>query len=623
MADTKATQKKLFQELKGRIQEDDSSVPTPHGPFEYQTKYKKGGEYPLYVRKQKNKKETILLDTPKEAKSHKYFDVGIVSHSPDHTKLAWSVDTNGSEYYELRLRDLETNTDKKQKIKDVGDFAWTKNGFVFVRVDKNHRPSKVFCVENNKKPKLIYEEKDPRFFVGVSRSLDDKTIKITSSVNDQDETMIITTDNPLKKPTKICRRKQGHEYSVQVAGNKIYILTNSNNATNYRLVTASTSKPAQKNWREIIPHRKDVMIEQFVVYKNYLVRVEKQNALQKIIVRNLKTKKEFNIKFGEEAYAVRLYKGLEFDTDVIRFSYSSPVTPTQVWDYNLKTKKRKLRKEQKIPSGHNKKNYVVKRLHATARDKQKIPLTLIYKKGTKLNGTAPCMLYGYGSYGMGMTAGFAANRLSLVDRGFVYVTAHIRGGDEKGREWYEQTKKEGKTKTFHDFIDAAKFLVGKKITKEKRIVAMGGSAGGLLMGAVVNMNPELFAGVIAQVPFVDVLNTMLDDTLPLTPGEWSQWGNPIKSKKEYRIIEAYSPYDNVIEQEYPPIFALAGITDPRVQYWEPAKWVAKLREKNQSSNPIMLKTNMGTGHFGKTGRFAPLEEVALVYTFALKAVGKK
>ena len=625
MHDTSDLQETLFEELKGRIKQDDSSVPSKDGPFAYQSRFEEGKEYPLSVRTPRDGgDEEMLLDGPKEAAEFEYFSIGLMSHSPDHSKLAWAVDTNGSEYYHMRVRDCASGKDGEELTKDVGSMAWASDshGFVYAKVDENHRPSDVFFKQPGEEPKRLFEEADPRFFVGVSSTLDGQHVLISTGQNDEDEVRIVPADDPIAEPVLISPRRAGHEYGVNMHDDTLYITTNSGDASNFRIVTASLSNPAEDQWQELIPHRDDVLIVDVIIFKQHMVRLERHDALPRIVVRHLESGEEHTVSFEEEAYSLGVSEGHEFDTTTLRFTYSSPSTPGQVWDYDLVSRERVLRKEQEIPSGHDSADYVVRRLHAPADDGELVPLTVLYHKDTPLDGSAPCLLYGYGSYGMGMPAGFASNRLSLVDRGIVYVTAHIRGGDEKGRHWYEQTKKGGKQKTFTDFIAAGRHLAKEGFTSEGRIVAMGGSAGGLLMGAVVNMAPDLFCGIIAQVPFVDVLNTMLDDTLPLTPGEWSQWGNPIESAEEYAIIAAYSPYDNVRAKNYPPIFALSGLTDPRVQYWEPSKWVAKLREVTDSISPILLKTNMGSGHFGKTGRFAYLEEVALVYAFALKAAGK-
>jgi len=625
MADTADLQEVLFEEMKGRIKQDDSSVPSPDGGFAYSSRYEEGKEYPLFTRTERQGgAEEILFNGPQEAEGSEYFSLGLMSHSPDHKKIAWSVDTNGSEYHHMRLRDLESGTDSEELIRDVGSFQWCSDSesFVYVKVDENHRPNAVYYKRPGEDAQLIFEEADPRFYVGLGKSLDGRWMTLHTGQNDEDEVWIFPADAPSKDMTLVCPRRPGHEYSVDMHGDTLYITTNSGNSENFRVMTSTADKPGEENWTEILPHRSDVLLVSSFVVKDQFVRLERENALPRIVVRQLSSGEEHTVSFDEEAYSLGVGSGYEFETSTIRFSYSSPSTPAQVWDYDMVKRERVLRKEQEIPSGHDVSDYVVRRLQAPTKDGELVPLTVLHRKDTPIDGTAPCLLYGYGSYGAGMPAGFSHNRLSLVDRGFVYCTAHIRGGDEKGRNWYEQTKKAGKSRTFEDFIASGEHLASQDFTSKGQIVAMGGSAGGLLMGAVVNMAPQLFSGIIAQVPFVDVLNTMLDASLPLTPGEWSQWGNPIESKEEYQIIAGYSPYDNVTEQAYPPIFALSGLTDPRVQYWEPSKWVAKLREVTNGESPILLKTNMGSGHFGKTGRFAYLEEVGLVYAFALKVAGK-
>ncbi|EFL88927.1 S9 family peptidase [Ahrensia sp. R2A130] len=623
--DTQQLRDELFDEMKARIKPDESSVPSPHGKWSYASRYEEGAEYPLFTREPRDGgEETVLFNGPKEAKDHEYFALGMMSHSPDHERLAWSVDTNGSEYHHMRIRDLASGEDSAELVRDVGSFAWCADArsYLYVKVDENHRPNKVFYRPHDGEEQLIYNEEDARFYVGLDRSLDGRWIAIGTGQNDEDEVRLLRADDPTAEPILLAPRRAGHEYSVDTHGDQLFITTNSGGSENFRIMTASIDAPHESDWKELVPHRSDVLLDGSFVLKNWMVRQERENALPRIVIRHLESGEEHTVSFDEEAYSLGIRSGYEFETDILRFSYSSPSTPAQVWDYNMATRERVLRKEQEIPSGHNPSDYVVRRLHAPSSYGVMVPLTVLHRKDMSLDGSSPCLLYGYGSYGAGMPASFSTNRLSLVDRGFVYCTAHIRGGDELGRNWYEQTKKAGKPRTFQDFIAAGEHLAAEGFTSKGQVVAMGGSAGGLLMGAVTNMAPDLFSGIIAQVPFVDVLNTMLDDTLPLTPGEWSQWGNPIESAEEFAIIQGYSPYDNVVEQAYPPIFALSGLTDPRVQYWEPSKWIAKLREKSGNANTILLKTNMGSGHFGKTGRFAYLEEVALVYAFALKCAGK-
>jgi oligopeptidase B len=417
-------------------------------------------------------------------------------------------------------------------------------------------------------------------------------------------------------------REPGIQYDLEEGGDVFFILTNSGGAKDFRIMTAPVADPREENWTELVPHEPGRLILSIMGFRDYLVRLERKEGLPRIVVRNRATGDEHVVAFEEEAYSLGLSGSYEYDTDIIRFSYSSMTTPAQVYDYDMRTRERVLLKTQEVPSGHNPDDYVTRRLLAAAPDGELVPVSLLYRKDTPLDGTAPCLLYGYGSYGIAIPASFNTNCLSLVDRGFVYAIAHVRGGKDKGYGWYEDGKRDRKENTFTDFIAAARHLVAQRLTSHDRLVAQGGSAGGMLMGAIANMAPEAFAGIIAEVPFVDVLNTMLDATLPLTPPEWPEWGNPIESEQDYRTIAAYSPYDNVSAQAYPPVLAVAGLTDPRVTYWEPAKWVARLRERKTDDNPVLFRINMDAGHAGASGRFSRLEEIAYGYAFALKVVGK-
>ncbi|WP_341760096.1 S9 family peptidase [Candidatus Endowatersipora endosymbiont of Watersipora subatra] len=624
--DTKKLQNILINEMKSRIKQDDSSIPTKDGNFFYFSQYNEGDQYPQFVRSSiHNNKIEILFDGPKEAKAFEYFSIGLISHSPGHDKLAWSLDNNGSEFYELYIRDLNSGLDNETSIKDVDGFTWCADNksYFYVHVDEGHRPNRVFLkLPHNPEPKLIYHEKDPQFHVRISSSLDGLWIIIHTGKNDQDEIRIISSLSPTSNPILIQVRQEGHEYSVHTHGNTLYIRTNSNESQNFRLVTTPVNNPGKENWKEIVPHRDTVLLDSVIIFKHYMILLEQENVLPRIRFRQFSSDRERILRFEEEAYSLRLYSGYEFDAMSLRYCYSSLSTPTQIWDINLNSDKKTLLKEQEIPSGHEPSEYLVRRLSACARDGESIPLTVLMHRDSILDGSSPCLLYGYGSYGIGVPASFSSNIISLVNRGFIYVIAHVRGGNEKGRDWYEQTKKAGKTKTFTDFLDSAHHLIKNNFTNKGKIISMGSSAGGLLVGASLNLEPDLFSGVIAQVPFVDVLNTMLDSSLPLTPTEWCQWGNPIDNKEEYSIIADYSPYENIKPTDYPAIFVLSGLTDPRVQYWESSKWVAKLRSVTTGHQPILLKTNMRSGHFGKTGRFSHLEEVALMYAFALKITGK-
>ncbi|WP_428427939.1 S9 family peptidase [Pararhizobium sp.] len=629
MADTEALQKMLFAEMKGRIKEDDSSVPVKDGPFAYGTFYVTGGEQPSFFRTPRDGGErSVLLDGDKEAAGKAYFRLGGVDHSTDHSRGLWSYDDKGSEYYTLRVRDLATGEDLADVIESTGGGgAWAPDGksFFYTVLDDNHRPSKIFhhiVGTPQSDDRLVYEEEDPGFFMGVGGSMLDDFIYIDIHDHETSEYWLLPTSDLTGKPQLVAARETGLEYSLSEGGDVFYILTNADGAKDFKIMQAPVDNPIRENWTDVVPHTAGRLIIAHGAYARHLVWLEREAGLPQIKIRDRRTGEEYSIAFAEEAFSLGLQGAAEYDTDVIRFSYSSMTTPSQLYDYNMVTRERTLLKTQEVPSGHNPDDYVTRRVMAPAWDGAEVPVTLLYRKDTPLDGSAPCLLYGYGAYGIAIPASFNTNCLSLVDRGFVYAIAHIRGGKDKGFAWYEDGKMEKKTNTFKDFTAAADYLNQQKFTSYANIIAEGGSAGGMLMGAIANMAPEKFKGVIAAVPFVDVLNTMLDDTLPLTPPEWPEWGNPIDSKEAYERMAAYSPYDNVSEKPYPAILALGGLTDPRVTYWEPAKWVAKLREKTTGSEPILMKTNMDAGHGGASGRFQRLEEIAFEYAFAIKVAGK-
>lgn len=629
MADTVPLQEKLFAEMKGRIKEDDSSVPAPDGAWDYYSSYVTGGQHPRYCRKPRGQDgpEQLLLDGNALAKGREYFRFGGIDLSPDQTLIAWSFDGNGSEFYELHVRDAATGAEHGDVLhKTAGEATWAADGrsFFYTLQDENHRPLKTFrhvLGTEQSADTLVYEEKDSGKFTGVGKTNSEKWITIDIHDHDTSEIWLIDAETPDEKPRLVAPRVEGIEYDIAHRADQFIIKTNEGGAEDYKLVTAPVSDPRKENWQDLIPHRPGVFIVSYIVLKDWLIRMERENALPRIVVRNMQTGEEHAIAFDEEAYSLGFGEMREFDTDTLRFTYSSPTTPAQVFDYDMKTRSRVLRKTQAVPSGHDPSQYVTRRLMAPAHDGEMIPVTLLYRKATKLDGSAPLWLYGYGSYGISLPAGFNTNILSLVDRGFIYATAHIRGGQEKGRRWYKDGKMEKKQNSFRDFISVGEFLIREGFTRKGNIVAQGGSAGGMLMGAVTNMAPDLFRGVVAEVPFVDVLTTMLDDTLPLTPPEWPEWGNPIESKEAYENIMAYSPYDRVEAKAYPNILAVGGLTDPRVTYWEPAKWVARLRELKTDDNLLLFKTNMGAGHGGASGRFDRLKEVAFVYAFGLKVAG--
>jgi len=629
MAPTSTLQDTLFSEMKARIKEDDSSVPSPDGPYAYGVKYVTGGQQPLFVRNPRTGgDETVLVDGNAEAQGKEYFSIGAASHSPDHKLVAFGFDDKGSEFYTLCLREAGTAKNLEDIIPDTsGGGVWSADSqyIFYVRLDKNHRPSKLFRHKLGTPVSddvLVHEEKDPSFFLSCGKTQSGDWIIIDCHDHQTSECRLISANDPTSKPRLIAKRKPGIEYSVDEANGTLYILTNSAEAEDFRIVTAPADNPGPDNWSDLVAHRSGTLILDHTVFAGHLARLERCQGLPRIIVRELKSGAEHTIAFDEEAYSLGMSSGYEFDTVTIRFSYSSMTTPSQVFDYNMETRERTLRKTQEVPSGHEPSDYVTRRIMAPAEDGELVPVSLLYHKSAALDGSSPVWLYGYGSYGIAMPAGFNTNILSLVNRGFIYAIAHIRGGKDKGYGWYKAGKMMTKKNTFEDFITAARYLVSENYTSKGNIVAQGGSAGGMLMGAIANMTPDLFKGLIAEVPFVDVLNTMLDDTLPLTPPEWNEWGNPLASQEAFDYIRSYSPYDNVAAQAYPNLLAVGGLTDPRVTYWEPAKWVAKLRDLKTDDNLLLFKTQMGAGHGGAPGRFDRLKEVALVYAFGLMVAEK-
>ena len=629
MADTAELRKTLFSEMKGRIKEDDSSVPMKDGPFAYGTSYRTGGEHPRFFRTaREGGEETILIDGDAEAEGKAYFRIGGVDHSGDHKRLLWSYDDKGSEFFTLRVRDTGSGDDLADIVADTGGGGvWdaADTGFFYTRLDDNHRPSQIFHHRLGDDPagdRLVYEERDPGFFMNVGGTRRNDWIMISINDHETSEYRLLPADRPDAEPVVVKTREDGVQYDLEEGGDVFFILTNSGGAKDFRIMTAPVSDPREENWSELVPHEPGRLIISVLGFRDFVVRLERKDGLPRIVVRERASGEEHMVAFEEEAYSLGLSGSYEYDTGIIRFTYSSMTTPAQVYDYDMRTRERVLLKTQEVPSGHDPDAYVTRRMMAPSHDGEMVPVSLLYRADTPLDGSAPCLLYGYGSYGISIPASFNTNCLSLVDRGFVYAIAHVRGGKDKGYAWYEDGKRAKKQNTFHDFIAAARHLVAERFTSHDRVVAQGGSAGGMLMGAVANMAPSAFAGIVAEVPFVDVLNTMLDASLPLTPPEWPEWGNPIEREEDYRAIAAYSPYDNVAAQDYPPILAVAGLTDPRVTYWEPAKWAARLRELKTDDNPVLLRINMEAGHAGASGRFSRLEEIAYGYAFALKVVGR-
>jgi oligopeptidase B len=625
---TSALQTTLVAEMRGRIKEDDSSVPSPDGAFAYFHRYREGGQHEMIGRSARNGgDERIILDGDQLASQSEYFHFGGARHSPDHRLEAWSADIKGSEYFTIRVRDWATGRDSDDVIEETdGGVVWSSDSksFFYVKLDDNHRPMQVYLHRLGTPQSddlLVYEEKDSGWFTHIHESASGRFCVIAGGDHETSEQRLIDLAHPDAPPRLVATREEGVQYSISDRGDELFILTNADSAIDFKIVTAPLNASERSNWRDLIPHRSGIYVIDVELYAKHLVRLERANALPSIVIRDLTSNEEHAIAFDEAAYSLGTLGGYEFETTNLRFSYSSMTTPSEVFDYDMVSRERTLRKRQEIPSGHNPADYVTTRIMATSHDGAQVPVSILHRKGLVRDGSAPLLLYGYGSYGHAIPASFSANRLSLVDRGFVYAIAHIRGGSDKGWGWYLDGKREKKTNTFDDFAAAGRALIDAKYTSAKKIVGHGGSAGGMLMGAVANRAGELFAGIVAEVPFVDVLNTMLDDSLPLTPPEWPEWGNPIQSAEDFKTILSYSPYDNLAAKDYPAILAMGGLTDPRVTYWEPAKWIARLRPTMTGGGPVLLRTNMGAGHGGASGRFNRLDEVAIAYAFALWAVG--
>ena len=623
LKDIKDIEKKLFEELKSKIKNEDNSVPKKDGDYYYAYKYNKNSEYPIYYRKNiKNNFEEIILDCEKKSKTHSYFNVAAISHSHNHKYLAYNIDTNGSEYFSIFIENIETKEILSPEIKNTtGDIIWSlDNNYIFyVGLDQNHRPTKVFkhkIGSDSEKDLLIYEEKDPSFFCSINLSKTKKYLFIRTADHETSEYLFINLKLNQTTPILFKKRIKKIEYDLEHHEKFFLISTNIDNAKNFKIMISH--EESYQKWEEFITYERINLILDFILLKDWLVRLERTEGSENIIILNLNNKNQHKISFDEEAYNLSLDHGYEYETDTFRYSYSSPTTPKSIFDYDCKSKKQELKKTQEVPSGHNKNDYICKKIFATAHDNEKIPITILYKKGIKLDSSNHLLLYGYGSYGISIPSNFSTNRLSLVDRGIIYAIAHIRGGKEKGYEWYENGKLLNKKNTFLDFISCAEKLCEDKYTSPKKIIAQGGSAGGLLMGYIANERPDLFLGIIAQVPFVDICNTMLDEDLPLTVTEIPEWGDIKNDKKSFLYVKSYSPYDNVKKQNYPHMLVTGGISDPRVTYWEMTKWVAKLRENKTDDNLLLLHMNMTAGHSGASGRFDYLKEIAMEYGFVLK-----
>ncbi len=622
----------LFQEMKSRIKEDDESVPYKLNGYYYITRFEKGKDYPIYTRKKEtlDAPEEILFDVNKMAEGHDYYQLRGLSVSPNNNLIAFGVDTVSRRKYTIYIKNILTDEILSENIPlTTGSATWANDNktLYYTRKDpETLRADKIYkhtLGTNSDDDPLIYHEKDETFGTYVYKTKSKKFIVIGSYSTLTTEFRILSADNPDGEFKIFQPRERGLEYGISHYGNSFYVLTNKDKATNFKLMKTPQSKTTKENWEEVIAHRDDVLLEGVDIFKDYMVVSERTNGLNKIHIKRWDNSKDYYLPFTSETYTAYPSQNPEFDTNILRFRYNSLTTPASVFDFNMDTQEKTLLKETEVLGGtFDKNNYEEKRIWATGRDGTKIPISLVYKKGIKLDGQNPLLQYGYGAYGSTVDPYFSSVRLSLLDRGFIYAIAHVRGGEYLGRQWYEDGKLLKKKNTFYDFIDVSKHLINQKYTAPEHLYAMGGSAGGLLMGAVVNMNPELYHGVIAAVPFVDVVTTMLDESIPLTTGEYDEWGNP-NDKTYYFYMKSYSPYDNVTAKQYPNMFVTTGLHDSQVQYWEPAKWVAKLRDLKTDTNVLLLHTNMKAGHGGASGRFEALKEVAKEYAFLLDLEGKR
>ena len=628
LASTAPLQQAMFEEMKGRIKEDDASVPAPDGPWDYYVRYAMGAQHPIHARRARGRDdgEQVLLDEDALSKGKAYFEVAGADHSPDHALLAYAVDEQGSEVHRILVKDLATGEVLPEPVESAtGAFAWSPDSawLFWIWRDDHGRPAKVF-----RRPArggladdvLVYEEPDEGFFLSVGTTASDGFIVIGSGDHETSEVRLIPAADPTATPAVVEPRTPGLRYDLEHWDGRFLIRTNADGAVDFKVMEAPLADPSRKAWRDWAPHRPGRFVVGAGALKDWFVRLVREDANNRILITERATGAEHEIAFDEDAYVLSLAGGYEFDTDTLRFVYESPTTPRQWYDYDLRTRERVLRKTQEVPSGHDPAAYVTRRLWATAADGAEVPITVLMRADTPLDGSAPLLLYGYGAYGIAMEPHFSIRNLSLVDRGWIWATAHVRGGTEKGWGWFLDGRGAKKTNTFTDFIACAEHLAAQGYGAPGRMVAYGGSAGGMLMGAIANLRPDLWAGIIGAVPFVDVLNTMSDASLPLTPPEWPEWGDPLHDSEAYDRIAAYSPYDNITAQAYPAVLATGGLSDPRVTYWEPAKWVASLREHTTGDAPMLLKINLDAGHGGASGRFDFLREIALDYAFAVWAV---
>ena len=623
---TKDFQEALFQEMKGRIKEDDESVPYFRNGYFYISRFEKGSQYPIYARKKENleAEEEIMFNVNTEAKGHEFFQLGGLNVSPDNKLVAFSTDKVSRRQYTIQIKNLETGEILSDKIHNTtGGSVWANDNKTLFYTKKDPvtlRSSTIYrhiLGTDSSEDVPVFEEKDETFNTYVYKTKSHKFIVIGCYSTLSSEFRIISADNPFGEWKMIQLREDNLEYSLAHYEDHFYIQTNKDGATNFKLMKTLIDKTEKENWVDVIPHRADTLLEDVSIFKDYMVIEERTNGLNTVRIKRWDGKEDYYLPFKEETYSVGVYGNPEFDTETIRYSYNSMTTPNSVIDFNMKDQSKEIKKEQEVlGEKFDKKNYISERVWATARDGKKVAISLVYHKDTQLGKDSPLLQYAYGSYGYTISDGFSTTRLSLLDRGFVYALAHVRGSQYLGREWYDDGKMMHKKNTFNDFIDCSKYLIENNYTSAAHLYAMGGSAGGLLMGAICNMNPELYNGIIAAVPFVDVISTMLDESIPLTTGEFDEWGNP-KEKEAYDYILSYSPYDQVEAKEYPNMLVTTGYFDSQVQYWEPAKWVAKLRELKTDNNMLLLHTNMDVGHGGASGRFDSLKETAIDYTFLL------
>jgi len=623
MKKTEKLQEKLYKEIVGRIKQKDMSVPYDLHGYQYYTRYEEKKEYPVYCRKKlkKDAPEEVMLDGNKMAEGHHFFDIGSWEVSLNNQLLAYSIDTVSRRKYTIRFKNLVTGEDYTDKIPNTtGDITWANdNKTVFYAMkDETLRAYRIMrhhLGESPEKDVVVYEESDPTFDVFAYKTKSDKYLVIGSSSTLTTEYRILKADNPDGKFKVFQKRQREHEYDISHQGNRWLIRTNKD-AKNFKLMETPEDKTSMKNWKELVPNRDDVLLEYIDVFRDFYVITGRKNGLRRFRVYDLKNNKDYYVNFDEKDYYASTSENPEYKSQKLRYGFTSLKTPMTTYDFDMISKETTLLKRQEVLGGYNPDEYTTDRLYAVARDGVKIPVSIVYKKGFSKNGSQPLLLYGYGLYGYSSESYFSSLRLSLLDRGFAVAITHVRGGEEMGRQWYEDGKLLKKKNTFFDFIDCAKYLIDNKYTSPDKLFAYGGSAGGLLIGAVINYEPELFKGVVADVPFVDVVTTMLDESIPLTTGEYDEWGNP-NEEKYYNYILSYSPYDNVKAQDYPNILVLTGLHDSQVQYWEPAKWVAKLRDMKTDDNLVLLHTNMDFGHGGASGRFEQYKETALMYAFML------